>query len=66
MTWLLGLPLEAALEALRAEGTEPKVTRALPHRPAQDDTGIWRVVRVKAQGAELTVSRFALSKVESD
>ncbi len=59
---LLGLPLEKALETVRAFGVEPRVlvTHA-PRRRGEDDSqlrqGTLRVIRVRE--GELTVSAFS-------
>ena len=64
---LLGLPLDKALEAARAWGTEPKVlVTCAPRRKGEEDTGVregtLRVIRAREAGApgegELTVSAF--------
>ena len=56
MTSLLGLPLERALEWLRAGGIEPEIEwTENPRRPGE---GAARVVRVSADGRRLTCARF--------
>jgi len=59
---LLGRPLEEALRQMRSQGVEPAVviSRA-PRRP--EGVGSLRVVRVRAEGRELTACAF-LDKVE--
>lgn len=54
---MLGLPLDEAVERLRAMGIEPRlqITRA-PRRP--EGTGALRVIRVREEGRELTVAAF--------
>ncbi len=57
-TQLLGLPLEQALELLRAEGIEPQtdVTRA----PGREERarGVLRVVYASDDGRRLTAAEF--------
>ena len=58
---LLGLPLDKALETVRAWGMEPKVlVTCAPRRKGEEDTGMregtLRVIR--AREGELTVSAF--------
>ena len=58
---LLGLPLDKALETVRAWGLEPKVlVTCAPRRRGEEDTGMregtLRVIRARA--GELTVSAF--------
>ena len=56
MTSLLGLPLETALERLRARGIEPTVQwTENPRRPSE---GAPRVVRASLDGRRLTCARF--------
>ncbi len=54
---LLGLPLEDAIRRLRAMGVEPAVIVSRAPRRTEG-VGALRVVRVRADGAELTVSAF--------
>ena len=58
---LLGLPLDKAVETVRAWGVEPKVlVTCAPRRKGEEDTGAregtLRVIR--AREGELTVSAF--------
>ena len=58
---LLGLPLDKALETVRAWGCEPRVlVTCAPRRKGEEDTGMregtLRVIRARA--GELTVSAF--------
>ena len=54
---LLGLPLDEALERLRAAGLEPNIVESrAPRRPAGN--GALRVVRIKNGGREITVCGF--------
>ena len=56
MTHLLGLPLEAVLERLRANGIEPDVRRT--RSPRGETGGTERVVRVSEDGRTVTVACF--------
>lgn len=57
MQRLLGLPLQEALERLRAQGMEPAVIISkAPRRP--DEVGAFRVVRVRSGGREITACAF--------
>ncbi len=54
---LLGWPLDRAMDALRAQGIEPEVSRILaPRRDAGQ--GMWRVVRVRENGAHIDACAF--------
>ncbi|MBR3502754.1 MAG: hypothetical protein IKO07_00740 [Clostridia bacterium] len=56
MTSLLGLPLDRALERLRARSVEPAIEwTGNPRRPGE---GTPRVVRASADGRRLTCARF--------
>ncbi len=57
MQELLGLPLETALFRLRAQGIEPRVTFTRAPKGQRED-GEPRVVRISADGSELTAARF--------
>ena len=56
MTDLLGLPLERALEILRAGGVEPRIEWT--ENPRRAGEGTPRVVRVSMNGQRLTCARF--------
>ena len=55
---LLGLPLEQALDMLRAEGISADVLQTCAPRRADETRGMLRVVFASDDGRRLTVSRF--------
>lgn len=55
---LLGLSLDCALETLRDEGVQPRVTITNAPRRAGETRGMLRVVYASGDGAELTAARF--------
>ena len=55
---LLGLPLERALEALRAEGVSASVTKTCAPRRSGETRGVLRVVYASDDGTQLTAARF--------
>ena len=55
---LLGLPLELALERLKAEGITPEVQVTNAPRRRDETAGELRVVSALCGGAQLLVSRF--------
>ena len=55
---LLGLPLERALDVLRAEGVSASVTQTRAPKRADETRGVLRVVYASDDGERLTVARF--------
>ena len=54
----MGLELEGALCALRAEGIEPQVTLTSAPKRREETGGVLRIVYASDDGRRLTVSRF--------
>ena len=55
---LLGLPLERALDVLKAEGVSASVTQTRAPKRADETRGVLRVVYASDGGERLTVARF--------
>ena len=55
---LLGLPLERALDVLKAEGVSASVTQTRAPRRADEARGMLRVVYASDSGERLTAARF--------
>ena len=55
---LLGLPLERALDVLRAEGVSASVTQTRAPKRTDETRGVLRVVYASDDGRRLTVSGF--------
>ena len=55
---LLGLPLEQALDLLRAEDISPSVLTTCAPKRTDETRGVLRVVYASDDGERLTVARF--------
>ena len=55
---LLGLPLQRALDVLKAEGISASVNQTCAPKRADETRGTLRVVYASSDGERLTVARF--------